>query len=66
MSALLPLEDAQESIIALANPLPSETIAVEEALGRYLVNDLIARREQPAADMSAMDGYAIRFEDRNL
>ncbi len=66
MSTLLPLEDAQERLIALASPLPSETITVEEALGRYLADDLIAKREQPAADMSAMDGYAIRFDDRNM
>lgn len=65
MKPLLPLEEAQQRLIAMAQPLPSETIPVGEALGRYLTNDLIAKRNQPAADMSAMDGYAIRFEDRH-
>ena len=65
MSALLPLEQAQQRLIALASRLPSETLSVHSALGRYLSDDLIAKREQPAADMSAMDGYAIRFEDRH-
>ena len=65
MSALLPLEQAQQRLIALASRLPSETLSVHAALGRYLADDLIAKREQPAADMSAMDGYAIRFEDRH-
>jgi len=64
MSALLPLDEAQQRLITLASRLPAETLSVHNALGRYLAGDLIARREQPAADMSAMDGYAIRFEDR--
>lgn len=65
MKPLLPLEEAQERLIAMAQPLPSETIAIGDALGRYLAEDVIAKRNQPAADMSAMDGYAIRFEDRD-
>ncbi len=64
MSSLLPLDEAQQRLIALASRLPAESLSVHDALGRYLAADLIARREQPAADMSAMDGYAIRFEDR--
>ncbi|MEH6715925.1 gephyrin-like molybdotransferase Glp [Parasphingorhabdus flavimaris] len=64
MSSLLPLDQAQQRLIALAARLPAETLSVHDALGRYLAGDLIAKREQPAADMSAMDGYAIRFEDR--
>ncbi|WP_417594817.1 gephyrin-like molybdotransferase Glp [Parasphingorhabdus sp.] len=65
MSSLLPLDEAQQRLIALASRLPAETLSVHDALGRYLAADLIAKREQPAADMSAMDGYAIRFEDRD-
>ncbi|MEJ6593937.1 molybdopterin molybdotransferase MoeA [Parasphingorhabdus sp.] len=65
MSELLPLADAQRRLIALAARLPAESIPVHYALGRYIAGDLIAKREQPAADMSAMDGYAIRFVDRN-
>ena len=65
MSSLLPLDEAQQRLIALASRLPAETLSVHEALGRYLASNLIAKREQPAADMSAMDGYAIRFEDRD-
>ena len=65
MSSLLPLDQAQQRLIALASRLPAQTLFVDDALGRYLADDLIAKREQPAADMSAMDGYAIRFEDRD-
>ncbi len=64
MKSLLPLEEAQQRLIAMAQPLPSETVPIADALGRYLAENLITKRSQPAADMSAMDGYAIRFDDR--
>lgn len=58
----LPLEEAQARLLALAVPLPVEHVAVEEAAGRYLAEPLRARRTQPAADLSAMDGYAVLAE----
>lgn len=63
MSALLPVEEAQARLLALRTPLPSENIAFLESIGRYLSQDIIAVRDQPAAPLSAMDGYAIRFAD---
>jgi len=59
VTALLPLEEAQARLLALASPLPVEHIAVEEAAGYYLAAPLLARRTQPAGDVSAMDGYAV-------
>ncbi len=44
-------------------PLGAETLPVAQANGRYLAADLRARRTQPAADLSAMDGYATRADD---
>ena len=41
-------------------PLPPEAVAVADAHGRILATDLAARRTQPPADVSAMDGYAVR------
>jgi len=55
----LPLEEAQARLLALAPLLPIERVDVESALGRYLAEPLISRRTQPAADLSAMDGYAV-------
>jgi molybdopterin molybdotransferase len=55
----LPLEEAQARLLALVNPLAIERVAAEAALGRYLAEPLIARRTQPAAAQSAMDGYAM-------
>ena len=63
MAPPLPLEEAQARLLALASPLPIERVPVGEALGRYLAEPLIARRTQPAADLSAMDGYALRSAD---
>jgi molybdopterin molybdotransferase len=61
--ALLALAEAQARLLALAVPLPVERVPVAEALGRYLAEPLIARRTQPPADLSAMDGYALRGAD---
>ncbi len=62
MSALLPLEEAQKRLLALAPKVGSEAVAIEHASGRVLASDLAAQRTQPPADLSAMDGYAIAGE----
>ena len=59
----IPLEDAHARLLSAVEPLGAETIAVEKALRRYLAEPLIGRRTQPAADLSAMDGYAMRADD---
>lgn len=63
MKGLLPVEEAQARLLALREPLAPENIAVSESLARYLSQDVVASRDQPAAALSAMDGYAIRFDD---
>lgn len=60
---MISVEEAQARLLALHAPLPSENIAISESLGRYLSDDISAMRDQPAAALSAMDGYAIRFDD---
>lgn len=59
MTPPLPLDEAQRRLLDQAAPLPAECIAVDAALGRYTAEDLAAARTQPAADLSAMDGYAM-------
>lgn len=59
MSSLTSLEDAQAHALSLVTPLPVEQVALADAHRRWLAEPLIARRTQPAADLSAMDGYAI-------
>ncbi len=62
-TARLPLDEAQARLLALVEPLPVERVDVESALGRYLAEPLLARRTQPAAHQSAMDGYAVAAGD---
>ena len=59
----LALEEAQARLLALVAPLAVEQIAPDAALGRYLAEPLLARRTQPAAAQSAMDGYTVAAGD---
>jgi molybdopterin molybdotransferase len=60
---LLPVAEAQARLLALAAPVAAETVDLRAAAGRWAAADVAALRTQPAADLSAMDGYAIRFID---
>jgi molybdopterin molybdotransferase len=61
--ALMAVAEALERVLAGAAPLPAEAAALAEAHGRVLAYDLAARRTQPPAAVSAMDGYAVRAAD---
>ena len=61
--SLMPVADALRQVLAGAEPLGTETVALDDALGRVLAEDLAARRTQPPDDVSAMDGYAVRAAD---
>jgi molybdopterin molybdotransferase len=61
--ALLAVEDALTRLHALAPKIASATVALRAAAGRWAAADVVARRTQPARDLSAMDGYAVRFDD---
>ncbi|HEY7663291.1 MAG TPA: gephyrin-like molybdotransferase Glp [Xanthobacteraceae bacterium] len=61
--ALMPVADALARVLAGAEPLPAEPTPLPEAHGRVLGSDLAALRTQPPADVSAMDGYAVRSAD---
>ncbi|WP_083942845.1 molybdopterin molybdotransferase MoeA [Sphingomonas soli] len=63
MPALLPVAEAQSRLFALAAPVPVEQVSLAHAAGRWAARDISALRTQPAANLSAMDGYAIRFAD---
>jgi molybdopterin molybdotransferase len=61
--ALLPVAGALEKILAGVSPLPVVEMPLSQALSRVLARDLAARRTQPPAAVSAMDGYAVRGAD---
>ncbi|UVO53191.1 gephyrin-like molybdotransferase Glp [Sphingomonas sp. SUN039] len=56
-------DEAQARILALGVPVAVETVPLLEATARWAAHDVTARRTQPARDLSAMDGYAIRYGD---
>jgi len=61
--ALLSVADALARVLEHAAPLPAEEAPLADAAGRVLAYGLKARRTQPPADVSAMDGYAVRAAD---
>jgi molybdopterin molybdotransferase len=60
---MLAVEAAHARIVAAFAPLPTEWVHLAAAAGRVLARDLIAERDQPPGDTSAMDGYAVRAAD---
>jgi molybdopterin molybdotransferase len=61
--ALMPVAEALARVLADAEPLAAETVPLAQAHGRVLAADVAALRTQPPADVSAMDGYAVRSPD---
>jgi len=54
---------AQRCVIEAMKRLGAESVPLQQALGRVLAADVIANRDQPPYDVSAMDGFAIRSAD---
>jgi molybdopterin molybdotransferase len=59
----MPVADALAAVLAGAEPLAEEMVALDAAYHRVLARDVAARRTQPPLAMSAMDGYALRAAD---
>ena len=57
--SLLEISAARERVLAAAQPLLGEPVALVEALGRVLDEDAWAAHALPPFDSSAMDGYAV-------
>ncbi|HKO55300.1 MAG TPA: gephyrin-like molybdotransferase Glp [Thermoanaerobaculia bacterium] len=60
---LLTVEEAQEQVLAEVGLLDAEEVALAEAHGRVLREDVAAPFDVPEGDNSAMDGYAVRAAD---
>ena len=55
---------ALEILISQAKASPhSETVPLQDALGRVLANDVISTVNVPPMDNTQMDGYVLRAED---
>ena len=60
---MLSVRDAHARVIAAFEALPAEMVSIADAAGRVLAAPATARLTQPPADLSAMDGYAVRAAD---
>jgi molybdopterin molybdotransferase len=60
---MISFDEAIELIRLVARPQGTEAIAIERAGGRVLAAPVVARIDSPRADVSAMDGYAVRTAD---
>ncbi len=61
--SLTPVEEALDILLKNIRPIGTELVAIEDALGRALATDVRPKRDIPAFDRAAMDGYAVRGED---
>jgi molybdopterin molybdotransferase len=60
---MISVEEARRRLLEPLRPVGAEQVAVSEAAGRVLAEDVVARRTQPPFAVSAMDGYAVRSSD---
>ncbi len=56
---MISVTEALSQLFALVTPLEAETVPLQDASGRVLRQDAVARRDQPPFTASAMDGYAV-------
>jgi molybdopterin molybdotransferase len=63
---MIAVEEARTRILAGLHPMPAEIVALANAWNRVTAEPVIARLTQPPADVSAMDGYALRAADGGL
>ncbi|MDX6728379.1 MAG: molybdopterin molybdotransferase, partial [Baekduia sp.] len=57
------IDDARATLLSVVRPLPSVDVAVADALGLRLAEDVAAAHDVPAFANSAMDGFALRAAD---
>ncbi|MFN3450259.1 MAG: hypothetical protein ACK44F_16295, partial [Roseococcus sp.] len=62
---MIPVAEARARILAGIRPVSAETVPLAAAAGRVLAAPVRARVTQPPADVSAMDGYALRAAEAN-
>lgn len=60
---MISVEQAIDKLVTGLSPLPKEQVALANALGRVLAEDVASRVTHPPVAVSAMDGYAVRVAD---
>lgn len=62
---MLDLSTAQQRLLQLAAPLAMGQMPLAEAMGAVLAQNISAKRSQPSAPLSVMDGYAVADKGRD-
>ncbi len=60
---MISVAEALERVIAGLKPLGTETVPLQQGLGRVLARDCHANLTYPPSAISAMDGYAVKASD---
>jgi len=60
---MISFDVALNNILSHIHALGFEKVSLLDALGRVIAEDIYAKRDIPPLDNSAMDGYALKFED---
>ena len=60
---MISVHEAVSQILETVSPLAGERVSLFEASGRVLAEAIPSDREVPPFDNSAMDGYAVRWQD---
>jgi molybdopterin molybdotransferase len=60
---LIPVEQYRSAILAAITPLPPASVALADAEGCVLAEDVTAAVSLPSFDNSGMDGYAVQAKD---
>jgi molybdopterin molybdotransferase len=60
---LISVEDAQNTVLNTIKLLPTERVSLQESVGRVLAEEVASDMDISPFDNTAMDGFAVRFED---
>src|SRR6185437_6534905 len=60
---MLTVKEAQDIVKMYAGSFGWEEVPLDKAVGRVLYEDILADRDYPPFNRSAMDGFAVRAED---
>jgi molybdopterin molybdotransferase len=60
---MMPYEEALSVVLSHCPTLPTEKVYLLDPLGRVLAEDVLSEEDRPSFDNSAMDGYAVHWED---
>ena len=63
---MISVVEAKSLIQENVSPMPVHPVSLALAAGHTLSTDIYAKHDIPAFEQSSMDGYALRFEDKDL